>query len=84
VSKPKPKRIVRQRPIPGGREPAFSALDPRIQQWVHREAMRFGCSHSFVINNALSVVSNIELFDDYLQQRNRVLQPHSTLKFARR
>jgi hypothetical protein len=79
-----PKRIVRQRPMPGGREPAFSALDPRIQQWARREAARFGCSLSFVINNALSVVSGIELFDSYLQQRNRILRPHSTLKFGRK
>jgi hypothetical protein len=54
----------RQRPLRGGRENIWSALDPRIKAWVQHECTLFGgCSESMLVNNALAFVAGIELYD---------------------
>jgi hypothetical protein len=40
-------------------------------QWAEREAARYGCSVSFVVNNALSDTSGIELFESLKAARRR-------------
>lgn len=63
---------IRQRRIPGeSRVDSFSALDPRIRWWAEREASRYGCSVSFVINNAISIVSGVELFESLVDAQDR-------------
>ncbi|CAB4190178.1 hypothetical protein UFOVP1196_38 [uncultured Caudovirales phage] len=62
---------IRQRPLKGGRVTSFSALDPAIRAWAESEAARSDCHVSFVINNALSVVSGVEIFETLAQARKR-------------
>lgn len=52
----------RQRPIKGFRRiPSWGNLDPNVRRWIDQQATRFGCSRSFVINNACAYAGNIDL-----------------------
>ena len=57
------------------RDPVHSATHHKVNQWVEREAARFNCSKSWVINVALAYVAQIELFPeeryDYDPRRRR-------------
>jgi hypothetical protein len=54
--------LKRQRVIPGQhRIPTLGCLDPKLRQWVEREAYRFGCFPSHVMNTLVSHVSGIPL-----------------------
>lgn len=62
-----------QRPVRGGREKLTAAVLKRIDVAVRREAAAFGCSRSFVINNALAWVFGVDLdkAEDYRRDPKR-------------
>lgn len=62
--------VRRQKPLPGGRDTVYIAVDPAVAVWLHREAARFGCSLSMVGNNAMAWVGNIDLLDP-LKRKSR-------------
>jgi len=50
-----------QKPLPGGRDPIWGALDPALRRWVERQAARDHCSLSLVVNSTISFASGIPL-----------------------
>jgi hypothetical protein len=53
-----------QKPIPGGREAIWGAIDPQLRRWVERQAARDDCSLSLVVNSTLSFASGIPLIGE--------------------
>ena len=62
---------LRQLPYPGGREYTFAALDPAIRAWGNRDADRDGVHPSFVVNNALSAISGVDILETVEQAQHR-------------
>lgn len=58
-------KITRQPRIEGGRVHKGAGLDPRIADWVEREAARFNTTIPYVISVALSEFTGIKLKEHY-------------------
>lgn len=58
-------KMIRQKPVKGGRIQLGAGLERMISDWVERQSIRFGVSKPFVISTALAQVAGIELDEDY-------------------
>jgi hypothetical protein len=59
------RRVRNQRPVKGGRVPAYSGLIPDLEYIIEREMRRYNVSRSFVIATSLALFFGIEEQENY-------------------
>jgi hypothetical protein len=62
------KRVRSQRPVRGGRRPAYTGMTQQIEKAVRDEMRMYKVSRSFVIANALAFTFKIEGQEDYHEE----------------
>lgn len=65
------RRVRSQRPVKGGRIPAYTGLIKDIERVIESEMRRYGVSRSFVIATALAHAFGIEEQEDYKGKSQR-------------